>query len=85
MVELFEKNDNHKTHGVVQLMISVTNFAKVNEYTYNLFEYEDNLKKRALTNQLQKVRAKYGVDAIKSLSEIKEDENQYKSKKDPLI
>ncbi len=74
MAKLFEQNDNHPSHGVVQLMISVTNFAKVNEFTYNLFEYEDNLKKRALTNQLQKVRDKYGVDVIKSLSEIKKDD-----------
>jgi DNA polymerase-4 len=74
MAKLFEENDNHPSHGVVQLMISVTNFAKINEYTYNLFEYEDNLKKRELTNQLQKVRAKYGVDVIKSLSEIKNDD-----------
>ena len=74
MAKLFEENDNHPSHGVVQLMISVTNFAKINEYTYNLFEYEDNLKKRELTNQLQKVRTKYGVDVIKSLSEIKNDD-----------
>ena len=54
MVKLFEKTDNHKTHGVIQLNITVLNFAKINEYTYNLFEYENDVKKRALSNMLFK-------------------------------
>ena len=72
MVKLFEKTDNHKTHGVIQLNIRVLNFAKINEYTYNLFEYENDVKKRALTNQMQKLRVKYGVDIVKSGFEIKD-------------
>ena len=72
MVKLFEKTDNHKTHGVIQLNITVLNFAKINEYTYNLFEYENDVKKRALTNQMQKLRVKYGVDIVKSGFEIKD-------------
>ena len=70
MVKLFEQTDNHKTHGVIQLNITVLNFAKVNEYTYNLFEYESDIKKRALTNQLQKLRTKYGIDIVKSGFEL---------------
>lgn len=73
MSNLFEENDIHPSHGVVQLNITVSNFAKVNEYTYNLFEYEDDLKKRALTNQMQKLRTKYGIDIIKSASELKKE------------
>ncbi|WP_423273818.1 Y-family DNA polymerase [Arcobacter sp. YIC-464] len=73
MIHLFEQNDIHPKHGVVQLNITVSNFAKVNEYTYNLFEYEEDLKKRELTNQMQKLRVKFGVDIIKSASEIKDD------------
>ena len=72
MVKLFEQTDNHKTHGIIQLNITVSNFAKINDYTYNLFEYEADIKKRALTNQMQKLRSKYGIDIIKSGFEIKE-------------
>ena len=72
MVKLFEKTDNHKTHGIIQLNITVLNFAKINDYTYNLFEYEADIKKRTLTNQIQKLRSKYGIDIIKSGFEIKE-------------
>ena len=73
MINLFDITDNHKTHGVIQLNITVSNFAKVNEYTYNLFEYEGDIKKRAITNQMQKLRTKYGVDIVKTASEIKKD------------
>ena len=72
MKTLFIQNDNHKTHGVVQLNITVTSFAKTNDYTYNLFEYETDIKKRQLTNQVQKLRTKFGVDIVKSASELQD-------------
>jgi len=73
MGKLFDENDIHPTHGVMQLNITVSNFAKKNEYTYNLFEYETDLKKKDLTDQVQKLRTKFGVDIIKSASELKKD------------
>lgn len=73
MQELFIKNDNHPSHGVVQLNITVSNFARANEYTYNLFEHETDAKKSALTNQMQKLRDKYGIDIIKNANEMKND------------
>ncbi|QKJ22125.1 Y-family DNA polymerase [Poseidonibacter lekithochrous] len=73
MAKLFDDNDIHPTHGVVQLSITVSNFAKTNEYTYNLFEYEGDLKKKELTDQVQKLRTKFGIDIIKSASELKND------------
>jgi len=81
MQELFIKNDNHPSHGVIQLNITVSNFARVNEYTYNLFEHENDAKKSALTNQMQKLRDKYGIDIIKTAFEIK-DENNVKREKE---
>ena len=72
MSKLFEQTDNHKTHGIIQLNITVSNFAKINEYTYNIFEYENDLKKRTLTNQVQKLRDKYGIDIVKNAFEIKD-------------
>lgn len=70
MKKLFIKNDIHPTHGVVQLNLTVSNFSKQEEFTYNLFEYEGDIKKRELTNQIQKLRAKFGIDIIKSASEL---------------
>lgn len=73
MVKLFLEADINRTHGVVQLYITVFNFAKANDFTYNLFEYENDMKKNDLTNKLQDLRTKYGVDIVKSAFEIKDD------------
>lgn len=70
MVKLFLENDIHPSHSVVQLNLTVTNFAKENEYTYNLFEYESDIKKSKLTNKMQKLRDKFGIDIIKNASEL---------------
>ncbi len=74
MKTLFIENDTHRTHGVIQLNITVSNFAKMNNSTYNIFEYETDIKKRVLTNQIQKLRTKFGIDIVKSASEL-EDKN----------
>ena len=79
MMELFSNNDTHPSHGVVQLSITVSNFARANEFTYNLFEYEQDSKKSKLTNQMQKLRDKYGIDIIKTAFEIKDEKNYKKS------
>lgn len=71
--ELFLEIDNHPSHGIVQLNITVYNFSKPNEYTYNIFEYENDLKKKKLGNEIQALREKYGVDIIKTASEIKKE------------
>ena len=73
MQELFIKNDNHPSHAVIHISITVSNFARANEYTYNLFKYETDAKKSALTNQMQKLRDKYGIDIIKTAFEIKDE------------
>ena len=70
MIELFEKIDNHKTHAMVQLNLTVSNFAKKNAYTYNIFEYEEDLKKKELFGKVQKLRDKFGIDIIKTASEL---------------
>jgi len=72
MKTLFLENDIHPTHSVVQLNLTVSNFSKPKEFTYNIFEYEEDIKKRELTNKLQSLRDKYGVDIIKTASELKE-------------
>lgn len=70
---LFLKIDNHPSHGVVQLNISVYNFSKANEHTFNIFEYGNDIKKRDLENKIQNLREKYGVDIIKTAAEIKKE------------
>lgn len=70
MLELFKKNDIHPTHRVIQLNIAVSNFNEHNLKSYDLFNYEEDLKRDKLTNTLQHLREKFGVDIIKSGVEI---------------
>lgn len=72
MKKLFIQNDTHASHGVIQLNLTVSNFSNEKEFTYNIFEYENDLKKRELSNKLQYLRNKYGVDIIKTASELKD-------------
>ena len=70
IINLFMKADKHRNHGVVQLYITVFNFAKKGEHTYNLFEYEDDLKKDKLGKNIQNLREKFGIDILKSACEL---------------
>ena len=70
MINLFLQADKHRNHGVIQLYITVFNFAKKGEHTYNLFEYEDDLKKDKLGKNIQNLREKFGIDILKSACEL---------------
>ena len=70
IINLFIQADKHKNHGVVQLYITVFNFAKKGEHTYNLFEYEDDLKKDKFGKNIQNLREKFGIDILKSAFEL---------------
>ena len=70
MVELFELNDVHPTHNVIQISISVSNFLEQKQNSLNLFEYENDLKESKLSHQIQKLRTKFGIDIIKNASEL---------------
>ena len=70
IINLFMKADKHRNHGVVQLYITVFNFAKKGEHTYNLFEYEDDLKKDKFGKNIQNLREKFGIDILKSAFEL---------------
>lgn len=71
MLRLFKEADKHKNHGIIQLYITVFNFTKKNEHTFNLFEYEDDLKKDVLGQKMQNLREKFGVDIVKSAYELR--------------
>ena len=70
MLELFDMNDIHPTHNVVQLNLTVSNFLENRLTSLNLFEYEEDLKQSKLTTEIQKLRNKFGIDIIKNASEL---------------
>jgi DNA polymerase-4 len=70
IVELFERIDTHPSHAIVQVNISLSNFQETNPTTFDLFSYEKDEKQSKLTDSMQKLRDKFGVDIIKSGSEL---------------
>ena len=70
LIKLFNKIDNHPTHNVVQINITLSNFAEQNAQAFNLFTLEDDNKQSELTSSMQKLRNKFGIDIIKSAGEL---------------
>lgn len=70
VLELFDNNDIHPTHSIIQLNLTVSNFIEQRHDSFNLFEYDEDLKKKELNEKLNVLRQKYGVDIIKSGNEL---------------
>ena len=70
MLALFEKSDIHPTHSVIQLNLTVSHFIEQRMESFNLLEYEEDLKKKKLNDKVNNLREKFGVDIIKSASEL---------------
>ncbi|MBT4571802.1 MAG: DNA polymerase IV [Campylobacteraceae bacterium] len=70
VVSMFNKIDNHPSHSIVQINITLSNFQKNKAVTLDLFNQEEDTKQANLTSSLQKLRDKFGIDIIKSGGEI---------------
>ncbi len=70
ILELFEKNDIHPSHSIVQINLIVSAFMENKMDTYNLFEYEEDLKLQKLNASINKLRDKFGIDIIKTAKEL---------------
>jgi DNA polymerase-4 len=70
ILKLFKKIDIHPKHGVVQINITVSNFQDNKKTTLNIFDYEKDLKQLSLTNSMQSLREKFGLDIIKTANEV---------------
>lgn len=70
ILKMFDNNDIHPTHSVIQLNITVSNFIEQRMDSFNLLEYEGDLKKKELNTKLNGLREKFGVDIIKNGSEL---------------
>ena len=70
IIKLFDKIDNHPSHSIVQINITLSNFSENKPITKNLFTIEDDTKQQKLTASMQKLRDKFGIDIIKSGGEL---------------
>ena len=71
MINLFDRIDIHPSHAIIQLNLTLSNFAENKATTMNLLSLEEDTKQVNLTNSMQKLRNKFGIDIIKSAGELK--------------
>jgi len=69
-LELFDKIDIHKTHNIIQINITISNFTTQKQVTLDMFNLQDDLKQENLSNTMHKLRDKFGIDIIKSAKEL---------------
>jgi DNA polymerase-4 len=70
ILKLFTKIDNHPSHNIVQVNITLSSFSEHKQTTMNLFTQQDDTKQSKLTASMQKLRDKFGIDIIKSGGEL---------------
>ena len=70
VLKIFTKIDKHQTHDIVQVNITLSNFAENKHTTLNLFTQEDDAKQAKLTESIQNLRDKFGIDILKSAGEL---------------
>jgi len=70
MIKMFMHIDNHLSHAIVQINITLSNFQENNPTTLNLFTLNEDTKQKKITESLQKLRNKFGIDIIKSGGEL---------------
>jgi len=67
---LFDKIDIHKTHNIIQINITISNFTTQKQVTLDMFNLQDDLKQENISNTMHKLRDKFGIDIIKSAKEL---------------
>jgi len=70
IILMFDTIDIHKTHSIIQLNITLSNFQNNKSTTLDLFNYEQDKKLLSINKSMQKLRDKFGIDIIKHGSEF---------------
>lgn len=68
--EKFKELDIYPYHPIRYIAMSATKFLHHDPKTLDIFEYENDVKMRKLTDALTKVRDKYGMDIIRGGGEL---------------
>jgi len=70
MLKLFDTIDIHRSHAIIYINLTLSNFNEKKQVTMNLLSFEEDKKQVNLTNMMQNLRNKYGIDIIKSAGEL---------------
>lgn len=64
-MQLFHKADRYKSLGVIRLSITCSHFTRSSRRELSLLTFEEDRKQRALSEQMQRVRDRYGIDTLR--------------------
>jgi len=70
MLKLFDTIDIHRSHAIIYMNLTLSNFNETKKRTMSLLSYEEDTKQVNLTNMMQNLRNKFGIDIIKSAGEL---------------
>ncbi|MFT7823666.1 MAG: DNA polymerase IV [Sulfurimonas sp.] len=70
MLMLFDKTDIHPAHAIIQLNLTLSSFVEGKGVTMDLLHHEEDSKAARITDSMQKLREKFGIDIIKSGGEL---------------
>jgi len=69
-MQMLKEADIYKRLHVIRISISCSSFTKDSKKELNIINFEENLKKRKLSQSLYQARKKYGLDILKFANEI---------------
>ena len=70
ILDLFHELDKHSNNGVIKLSISLTNFIKKEKLSPSVLDIQKDIKLNTLMKKNQELRSKYGIDILRSASEL---------------
>ena len=70
LIKMFNNIDKHISYPIIQINITLSNFTENKPTTLNLFTQEDDAKQIKLTESIQSLRNKFGIDILKSAGEL---------------
>jgi DNA polymerase-4 len=69
-LQLFKEADRQRRLRVIRISINCSSFTKHSRKELSLIGFDDEQKMHTLSKSSQKLRQKYGIDAIKFASEM---------------
>ena len=69
-IKLFEEIDRYKNSKIIRLSLSLSNFHNKKNSIYSLLDYQKAKKESKLYANIDKLRAKYGIDIVKNALEL---------------
>ncbi|NPA73133.1 MAG: DNA polymerase IV [Epsilonproteobacteria bacterium] len=69
-VKLFDEIDRYKNSKIIRLSLALSNFHSMSNSIFSLLDYEEDKRQKELYGNIDRLRAKYGLDILKHAKEL---------------